>query len=417
MTFVLNEKGEPMMPCENVVARLLLKNKQAKVVKTYPFVIKMLVEMTDFKQELIEAEDTGSSKIGSAVVNSSNEVIYLSETEIRNDISEKMKRRSKYRRNRRNRKTRYRKCRFLNRKNSNKTGRFSPTMTSKINAHLKESKFIRKILPITESRIETANFDPHALKNPEVLKDLKLYQEGYNYGFANTKAYVLDRDNYRCQNKKCTSKCKKLEVHHIVFRRNNGSDEASNLITLCKVCHDDLHAEKLILNLKGKKKGTLKHATQMNSIRIQLMKMLPNAIETYGFVTKEHRQKMNLPKEHFFDAVAIASKHKDISFRTDEIIYKKCVAKGDYQRSKGVRSQLKIPIGKINGFRKFDTVKFKGEKYFIKGRMTSGYVFLMDIDSQNIKFKHMPKFENLKRISARKNWLIDIKKLNLQNEK
>lgn len=417
MTFVLNEKGEPIMPCDNVVARLLLKNKQAKVVKTYPFVIKMLVETTDFKQDLIEAEDTGSSKIGSAVVNSSNEVIYLSETEIRNNITEKMKRRAKYRRNRRNRKTRYRKCRFLNRKNSTKTGRFSPTMTSKINAHLKELKFIRKILPITETRIETANFDPHALKNPEVLKDLKLYQEGYNYGFANTKAYVLDRDNYRCQNKKCTSKCKKLEVHHIIFRSNNGSDEALNLITLCKVCHDDLHSNKLILNLKGKKKGTLKHATQMNSIRIQLMKSLPNAIETYGFVTKEHRKKMNLPKEHFFDAVAIASKNKDISFRTDEIIYKKCVSKGDYQLAKGVRSEQKINTGKINGFRKFDKVNFKGENYFIKGRMTSGYAILMGIDNQKIDLKPIPKFENLKRISARKTWLIDIKKLNLQNEK
>lgn len=417
MTFVLNEKGKPMMPCENVVARLLLKNKQAKVVKTYPFVIKMLTETTDFKQDLIEAEDTGSSKIGSAVVNSSNEVIYLSETEIRNDIAEKMKRRAKYRRNRRNRKTRYRKPRWLNRKNSTKTGRFSPTMTSKINAHLKELKFIRKILPITETRIESANFDPHALKNPEVLKDLKLYQEGYNYGFANTKAYVLDRDNYRCQNKKCTSKCKKLEVHHIVFRRNNGSDEASNLITLCKVCHDDLHSDKLILNLKGKKKGTLKHATQMNSIRIQLMKALPNAIETYGFVTKEHRQKMNLPKEHFFDAVAIASKNKDISFRTDEIIYKKCVSKGDYQLAKGVRSEQKINTGKINGFRKFDKVKYYDENYFIKGRMTSGYAILMGIDNQKIDLKPIPKFENLKRISARKTWLIDIKKLNLQNEK
>jgi 5-methylcytosine-specific restriction endonuclease McrA len=394
----------------------LLKNKQAKVVKTYPFVIKMLVETTDFKQELIEAEDSGSSKVGSAVVNASNEVVYLSEIEIRNDITEKIKRRAKYRRSRRNRKTRYRKCRFLNRKNSTKTGRFSPTMVSKINAHLKELKFIRKISPITETRIETANFDPHALKNPEVLKDLKLYQEGYNYGFANTKAYVLDRDNYRCQNKKCASKCKKLEVHHIVFRSNNGSDEASNLITLCKACHDDLHDEKLILNLKGKKKGNLKHATQMNSIRIQLMKALPNAIETYGFVTKEHRQKMNLPKEHFFDAVAIASKNKDISFRTYEIIYKKCVAKGDYQLAKGVRSEQKINTGKINGFRKFDKVKYDGKNYFIKGRMTSGYAILMGIDNQKIELKPIPKVINMKRISARKNWLIDIKKLNLQTK-
>jgi hypothetical protein len=185
---------------------------------------------------------------------------------------------------------------------------------------------------------------------------------------------------------------------------------------LCKACHDDLHDEKLILNLKGKKKGNLKHATQMNSIRIQLMKALPNAIETYGFVTKEHRQKMNLPKEHFFDAVAIASKNKDISFRTYEIIYKKCVAKGDYQLAKGVRSEQKINTGKINGFRKFDKVKYDGKNYFIKGRMTSGYAILMGIDNQKIELKPIPKVINMKRISARKNWLIDIKKLNLQTK-
>jgi hypothetical protein len=126
---------------------------------------------------------------------------------------------------------------------------------------------------------------------------------------------------------------------------------------------------------------------------------------------------MNLPKEHFFDAVAIASKHNGISFRTDEIIYKKCEAKGDYQLAKGVRSEQKINTGKINGFRKFDTVKFKGENYFIKGRMTIGYAILMGIDNQKVDLKPIPKFENLKRISARKTWLINIKKLNLQNEK
>lgn len=416
MTYVLSENNKPMMPCENVVARLLLKNKKAKVVRTYPLTIKMLVETTDFKQELILGIDSGSSKIGVSVVNAKNEVVYLSEIEIRNDIADKMKQRSKYRRGRRNRNTRYRECRFLNRKNSIKKGRFSPTMTSKINAHLKEIYFVYSLMPITETRIETGNFDTQALKNPEVLKDLKLYQQGTNYGFANTKAYVLDRDNYRCQNKKCNSKCKKLEVHHIVFRRNKGSDEASNLITLCKNCHDDLHNEKLILNLKGGKKGTLKHATQMNSIRIQLLKMLPNAIETFGFVTKEHRQKMNLPKEHFFDAVAIASKNKDISFRTNEIVYKKCVPDGDYQLRKGVRSQQIIPVGKIQGFRKFDKVKYKHKNYFIKGRMSSGYALLMEIDNQKVELKPIPKFQNLTRISAPKTWLIDIKKLNFENK-
>jgi hypothetical protein len=143
-----------------------------------------------------------------------------------------MTQRSKYRRNRRNRKTRYRKPRWNNRKNSIRKDRFSPTMTSKINSHLKEINFVKSILPITKLILETANFDSHALKNPSVLSNKWLYQKGINYGFANTKAYVLNRDNYKCQHCKGKSKESRLEVHHIIFRSNGGSDEESNLITL-----------------------------------------------------------------------------------------------------------------------------------------------------------------------------------------
>ena len=84
-----------------------------------------------------------AAKVGSAVSDEKGNVLYMSQIEIRNDITEKMKQRSKYRRNRRNRKTRYRKARWLNRKNSIKKDRFSPTMTSKIHAHLKEMKFVK----------------------------------------------------------------------------------------------------------------------------------------------------------------------------------------------------------------------------------------------------------------------------------
>ena len=70
------------------------------------------------------------------------------------------------------------------------------------------------------------------------------------------------------------------------------------------------------LKKKGKKKGRLNHATQMNSIRIQLLKRT-NGEETFGFVTKEHRQLMGLPKEHYFDAVAIATEGKEPTFKTN----------------------------------------------------------------------------------------------------
>ena len=411
MVNVLSKSKKPLMPCENVIARLLLKQKRAKVKMSEPFVIVLNYETTDYVQDLTHAMDTGSGTTGSAVTNGKNEVLYLSEVEVRNDITEKMTQRSKYRRNRRNRKTRYRKPRWLNRKNSIKNDRFSPTMKSKIDSHLKEIRFVRLIFPISKTIIETGTFDPHALKNPEVLNNPILYQQGVNYGFANTKAYVLNRDNYKCQNKKCKTKDKRLHVHHIDFRSNGGSDEPENLITLCKTCHDNLHDGILILNLTGKKKGTLSHATQMNSIRLQLLKSVPEAQETFGYITKEHRQIMGLPKEHYYDAVAIASQGNQVTFKTDYVLLKKCVADGDYQLRKGVRSEQVIPVRKINGFRKFDKVKHEGKEYFIKGRMATGYAILMDIDGVKVNLKPIPKFEKMERISARKSWMIMSKRL------
>ena len=405
MVYVINCDNQPLMPCSNTIARLLLKQGKARVKCKVPFTIKLLYQTTNYIQDITLGVDTGSSKIGSAAVTDNGNVLYLSEVEIRNDISDKMKQRSNYRRNRRNRKTRYRKARWLNRKNSIKTGRFSPTMISKINSHMKEINYICSILPINNIILETATFDPHALKNPAVLNNKWLYQKGINYGFANTKAYVLDRDNYTCQHCKGKTKDSKLEVHHIIFRRNGGSDEESNLITLCKTCHDKLHDGEIILK-GGKVKGQLRHATQMNSIRRQLLRLLPYAEETFGFVTKEHRQSIGLPKEHCMDAVAIASQGKQIKFSTNNIIKKKCVPDGDYQQTKGIRSEQRIPTGKIQGFKKFDKVEYLGKEYFIKGRMSTGYAVLMDIQGNKIDLKPIPKFNKMKRIQARKSWLV-----------
>lgn len=408
MVYVINCDGKVLMPCASAIARLLLKQGKAKCMKRTPFTIKLLYLATSYTQNITLGIDTGSGKIGSSAVKDNGDVIYMSQVEIRNDISDKLKQRSKCRRNRRNRKTRYRKARWLNRKNSDKNDRFSPTMTSKINSHLREIKFVQTILPISKIILETATFDPHALKNPAVLTNRWLYQKGINYGFANTKAYVLDRDNHTCQHCKGKSKDSKLEVHHIVFRRNGGSDEASNLITLCKTHHDDLHSGNIALK-GGKTKGHLKHATQMNSIRVQLLRLLPSAEETFGFVTKEHRQLLNLPKEHYMDAVVIASQGNAVNFKTNVILFKRCICDGDHQQSKGVRSEQRIPTGKIQGFRKFDKVKYLGSEYFIKGRMSTGYAILMDSKGLKVTLKPIPKFSKMERIQARKSWIISQK--------
>ena len=415
MVYVLNKEGQPLMPTNrHGKVKHLLKSGKAKVINRCPFTIKLLYETTNYTQDLTLGVDTGSGELGTAVSDDKNNIIYMSKVAVRNDITDKMTQRAKYRRNRRNRKTRYRKARWQNRRNSIKSDRFSPTMISKTHSHIKEIEYIKSILPITNDILETGQFDTHLMKNPS-LANLKIkhwgYQKGANYGFENTKAMVLNRDNYTCQCCKGKHKDNKLEVHHIIFRSQGGSDEAENLITLCHTCHTDLHSGKINPKLKGKVKGTLKYATQMNSIRKQLLKVYPDAIETFGYVTKANRLALNVNKEHFYDACVIATGGNPFVVKCN-LYEKKCVADGDFQQTKGIRSEQRIPTHKIQGFRKFDKVLYFGKEYFIKGRMSNGYAILMDVEGNKIDFSHMPKgfktpkLKNLKRLSARKTWII-----------
>ena len=239
MAYVISKAGKPLMPCNNAVARLLLKDSKARVKQITPFTIKLNYELEkEYVEELTLGIDTGSAFIGAGVVNSKGNVLYASEVEIRNNITPKMSRRRRYRRTRRNRKCRYRPCRFLNRRNSIKKGRLPPTMRSKIDAHLREISFVKSILPISEIILECATFDIQALKNPEVLNNPLLYQIGLNYKLGNSKAYALKRDKHICQHCKGKSKEKRLECHHIIPISKGASDEAENLLTVCKICHD-----------------------------------------------------------------------------------------------------------------------------------------------------------------------------------
>ena len=414
MVYVISKNNQPLMPCTKVIARLILKEGKARVKSREPFTIKLNYETTNYTQKLTLGVDTGSGTFGTAVSKDNGEIVYMSEVTVRNDIADKMDVRRKYRRNRRNRKTRYRKARFLNRRNSKRENRLSPTMQSKLDSHEKEIEYIKSILPITTIVVETGQFDMHLMKNPNLANEKVRhwgYQKGPNYGFENTKAMVLNRDDYTCKYCKGKHKDSKLEVHHIIFKSQGGSDEESNLITLCHTCHKNLHDGKITSNLRGKVKGNLNYASQMNVIRSRLLEKYSDAIETYGYVTKANRINLGIDKEHYIDACTIATDGKRFNIKS-RLFKKRCVADGDFQKTKGIRSEQPITTSKICGFRKFDRVKYFGKIYFIKGRMSSGYAILMDITGKKQDFSMMPKgfkipkFENLKRLGARSSWMV-----------
>lgn len=388
------------MPTTPQKAKKLLKNGKAKVISKTPFVIKLLIPTGETKQEVIAGMDTGSKVIGTACV-SNGRVVYQSETIIRNDITKKMEQRKMYRRNRRERKTRYRKARFLNRRNSTKLNRLAPSIKSKIDSHLREKKFIESILPVSKWKVELASFDIHKISNPEVK--VWEYQNGNQKGFYNVKAYVLDRDNYECQ--KCKIKNGKLHVHHIVFRSKGGTNSPDNLITLCESCHEKLHKGEF--QIKGSKSKT-KHATEMGVIKSQLKKVFGLFEETFGYETKYKREQLlKLPKTHYNDAVAICCGEGETIKPLNIVLYRKQVSKGDYKQYKGKRSEVKIPTGKLFGFRKFDKVKTPEGTGFVKGKRSNGCFVISDIFGNVFQRSYNAK-KDITRISARKTILMEV---------
>ena len=423
MVYVINKNGQPLMPCENVIARLLLKERKAKVIMRCPFAIKLNYNATEYYRVLTHAEDTGSGTLGSAVSDEYGNIYYQAEIQVRNDIKPKMDQRRMYRRSRRGRKTRHRKPRFNNRASSKRKGRLNPTMVSKIEAHEREIRFVSKILPISKIVFETGQFDPAALKDPSIRSKSKVhwaYQKGIQYGFENLKAAVRSRDGYICQ--KCGKKKGRMEVHHINPRSKGGADIAENLVTVCPDCHEKIHSGKIPNFTKERDDlARLKDAIQMNVIRSQLLKRYPEATEVFGYITSANLTKFGIEKSHANDAAVVASNGIKPTFKNDVIYYKRCNSKGDYKKTMGDHSEIRLTTGKLHGINKYDKVSYFGAVGFVKGKMvgklnkngTKGddYAILMDIDGNKIDFSFMPKgyktpkIKNLKRIRGRTSWM------------
>jgi 5-methylcytosine-specific restriction endonuclease McrA len=393
MVYVINKNGNPLMPCTPAKAKHLLKAGKAKCIKRTPFTVKLLWDCEEETQKVIAGIDTGSKTVGCAAI-TNGKVVYQSEVRIRQDVSKKMVQRKMYRKNRRSRKTRYRKARWQNRASIRKYGRLAPSIKSKVDSHLREKKFIESILPVSRWKVETASFDIHKISNPKVGR--WEYQKGNQKGFYNVKAYVLHRDGYQCQ--KCKTKKGKLHVHHIVFRSNGGTDVPSNLIVLCADCHKKLHDGKF--EIKGVRSKT-KHATEIGIVKSQLKKQFGDFEETFGYETKFKREQiLQLPKSHHFDAVAICCEEGEVVDLSDIVYFKKHVSKGDYQQTKGSRSEKVIPTGKLFGLRKFDYIQTSKGIGFVKGKRSTGFFAISSIEGKVINPSVNVK-KNCKRLQAR----------------
>jgi len=404
LVYILNKNGKPLMPCKPQKARILLRDKKAKVIKKEPFTIQLLYGSSGYKQNIILGVDAGSKKIGISAVTDKKE-LYSAEVELRNDIVDLLSTRRQNRRTRRNR-LRYRKPRFLNRVSSKKEGWFAPSIQNKIQTHLNIVDKIHKILPISKIIVEVASFDIQKIKNPEIQG--QEYQQGEQLGFWNVREYVLHRDGHKCQGRKgCKNKI--LNVHHIESRKT-GSDAPNNLITLCKECHDDYHKGKLKLNLKRGK--SFKDAVFMGIMRWafynKLKELYSNVKMTYGYITKNTRIVNKLPKEHRIDALCITGNPTVERLKYWYYIKKVRCHNRQIHKAKILKSGIKKlnqASYEVKGFRLFDKVKYKGQECFIFGRRSSGYFDLRKLDKTIIH--RSANYKDLKLIRKAKSLLIE----------
>ena len=116
----------------------------------------------------------------------------------------------------------------------------------------------------------------------------------------------------------------------------------------------------------------------MNSIRIQLLKHYPDAIETFGYITKANRQALSLSKDHYIDACVIASCGKPFNIKS-KTYYKRVVGNGTRILAKFRKVPIHLDRGKIRGFRRYDKVKYRGKEYFIYARSKTGNFCVTDI--------------------------------------
>ena len=369
--YVLNKDGTPLMPCKPAKAKHLLKQNKAKAVKRNPFTIQLLWDCENNTQPVTAAIDGAYKTIGFSAVTNKKELL-SGELHLRTNISKLLEQRRNYRRTRRSRLW-HRKPRFNNR--AKPKGWLAPSIQHKLDSHIRLAEAIKKILPITKTIIEVANFDIPKIKNPDIKGEE--YQQGEQLGFGNLRQYIFHRDGYKCQNPKCKSKTKILRVHHIGFWKNDHSDRPDNLITLCNDCHiSENHKEDGFLWGWQPKTNGFKEATFMSTVRWMVVNKL-NCEHTYGYITKANRIEQGLEKSHVNDAFIIAGGTKDmqraVSFSFKQVRRNN---RSIQTNRKGFKPSIRRQRYKLQPN---DLVRCRGKEYRVKGMFNKGsWVRLVD---------------------------------------
>jgi hypothetical protein len=421
-------RGEALMPCSNRKARLLLKQKKAVIIKYNPFTIQLTYATGETSQPISIGVDTGAKFIGIAIT-SQEHVSAKAEITLRDDIKELLTARRTLRRSRRSRNTRYRRCKFkykTSRVFSSKKGKYikrkiefasprnggwlPPSIQSRVDNTISCINRFASLVPNPTIIVEVGKFDVQKMMNPDISS--MEYQEGDAYGFWSTRYYVFARDDYTCQI--CKKKGGVLHTHHIIQRKDGGSDNANNLATVHESCHNDFHAGRV--KYVFKKLKSYKETAFMNILRQQIFERIVCKI-TYGNVTIVDRKLLGLEKNHVNDAIAISGM-KSIKQDNNDVLHihqirknkrslhEATARKGRKEPNRESKRNKKNTIMQ-NGFYLNDKVVVFGQVGFISG-FCQGGLYVKSIDGEYItkpgKTYKQVGFKNVRLLAHNGNW-------------
>ncbi|WP_269433892.1 HNH endonuclease [Desulfonema ishimotonii] len=249
---------------------------------------------------------------------------------------------------------------------------------------------VRQIpLPISAIRLEDAYFDFQAMENPDISGDR--YQHGELFYHKNFKQAGLVRDKFRCR--VCGSESS-LQCHHIRSKAEGGTDKLSNLMTLCKDCHGRHH--KKGLRLPKQKSSFYISAAHVQQGKHYLQAELSETAfltRTFGYITSHYRNRAGIEKSHVNDAVIIADK-KAVPV-THYIKSKHIQTRKRSLHEATARKGRKIPnrtqkrncknVSALKGFRRWDTVRYKGQTGFISGFTGTSSCYIVNVEGDYIR--------------------------------
>jgi len=370
MVFVLSKNKTPLAPTREAKARILLKEGKAVVHQVYPFTIQLKEKKECIKKFTVKF-DVGASVTGVAIVDAIK-CFFFAEIVHRGKIIKKaMDSRRAVRRGRRNRKTRYREPRFDNR--TRPEGWLAPSVKSRADNVINFAKKYAKLIPIDSVVVERVSFDTSSMTNGEKLYGIE-YQNG-NLKETKLRNFIFQKYNYTCVY--CGDRGE--EIEHIIPKSKGGTNSVHNLTLSCRKCN--IKKGNISLKVFGKKIGknlsylepkkTPKDASIIQGARNYTLKELAKNFEVVtgeGWETYSNRKELNLPKQHYYDAMCIGENFK-YKIVTDKVLEIKAQGRGSRQMCRMDRFGFPRTKAKnfkvVKGFQTGDIVKAivtKGKK-------------------------------------------------------